>query len=59
MPLVGECRRHPDVDDRDIGPFGRDGHGKGVRIADGGRDLEAGLLEDARQGGPDEAAVLG
>ena len=55
QPLVGERRRHPDVDDGDVGWVAADCRPEGLGIGDGCDDLEARLLEDAGQGGPERA----
>ena len=57
--LVGVGRRHPDVDDRDVGVVLADGDEERVGVADLGDDLEAGL--DQQPGDPlaQEERVVG
>ena len=59
-PLVDAGRRHADVGDDDVGPFGLHGLKQFVEVAAGGHDLEVGLrLEQAPHPLAHEVVVVG
>ena len=59
QPLVGVRRRHADVDDRDVGLVGADLAQQVLGVAGLGDDLEARLLEQARDALAQQHAVVG
>src|SRR5262249_40228190 len=56
--LVGLRRRHPDVDDRDVGLPGRDCPTQRVGVADLGDDVDAVVDENVRNALPQEQGVV-
>ena len=57
--LVGVRRRHPDVDDRDVGLVGADLAHQVLGVAGLAHDLEARFLEQAAQALAQEDGVVG
>src|SRR5215469_218380 len=57
--LVGEGRRQPHVDDRDVGPLSGDRGQEVLPVADGGGDLHAVRLEQPGQAVPQQEEVFG
>ena len=57
--LVGVGRRHPDVDDRDVGLVGADLAQQVLGVAGLAGDLEARLLEQAGEALAQEDGVVG
>ena len=57
-PLVGVGRRHPDVDDRDVGRVAAHLEQEVVRGARLAGDLEAGPLQQLRDALPEENRVV-
>ena len=59
-PLVGVARRHADVGDDDVRPFGLDRGEERIEIAARGHDLQVGLrLEQTPETLTDEVVILG
>ena len=59
IALVGVRRRHPHVDDGEIGRVLADRAAQAVGVVDGGDDLVAGVLEQPPQALAQERLVLG
>src|SRR5436305_1720711 len=57
--LVGVRRRHPDVDDRDVGPLLLDERLQPVRVARLARHLEPGVGQQSREALAEEQRVVG
>ncbi len=57
--LVGEGRRHTDIDDGDIGQALGHGHFERRAVADAGDDLDTGLGQQPGQGLAQQARIVG